>query len=52
MIKKTFSILDIKKYLKVKGFTITKKKEVIRFESLSKTFLSSLIIISIFLLLH
>ena len=48
MIKKKFSILDIKKYLKVNGFTINKKKEVIRFESLSKTFLSSLIIISIF----
>ena len=48
MIKKTFSILDIKKYLRVKGFTISKKKEVIGFESLSKTFLSSLIIISIF----
>ena len=48
MIEKTFSILDIKKYLKVKGFTISKNKEVIGFESLSKTFLSSLIIISIF----
>ena len=51
MTKRQFSILDIKKYLKVKGFIISKKiknKEAIGLESLPKTFLSSLIIISIF----
>ena len=48
MIKKQFSILDIKKYLKVKGFIISKKKKFIGLENLTKTFLSSLIIISIF----
>jgi len=52
MKKIQFSILDIKKFLKQKGFTISKSKkkreEVIDFETLSKTFLSSLIIISIF----
>ena len=51
MTKKIFSIPDIKKFLKTKGFIISKKikdKETIGLESLSKTFLSSLIIISIF----
>ena len=51
MTKKQFSILDIKRYLKEKGFIISKKiknKKAIDLESLSKTFLSSLIIISIF----
>ena len=51
MTKKTFSIPDIKKYLKIRGFTISKKiknKKTIELESLPKTFLSSLIIISIF----
>ena len=52
MKKIQFSILEIKKFLKKKGFVISKskiqKKEVIDFETLSKTFLSSLIIISIF----
>jgi len=55
MTKKIFSIPDIKKYLKIRGFTISKKiknKKTIELESLPKTFLSSLIIISIFLLLH
>ena len=50
MIKNQFTISDIKKYLKVKGFTISKKKKrkIIRLEALSKTFLSSLAIISFF----
>ena len=51
MTKKIFSIPDIKKFLKTKGFIISKKikdKETIGLESLPKTFLSSLIIISIF----
>ena len=49
MTKKIFSILDIKKYLKIRGFTISKTKtKTIELESLPKTFLSSLIIISIF----
>ena len=50
MTKKTFSIPDIKKFLKTKGFIISKKKNknIIGLESLPKTFLSSLIIISIF----
>jgi len=51
MIKKAFSIPDIKKYLKIRPFTISKKiknKKTIELESLPKTFLSSLIIISIF----
>ena len=51
MTKKIFSIPDIKKYLKIRGFTISKKKaktKTIELESLPKTFLSSLIIISIF----
>ena len=44
------SILEIKKYLNKKGFTVIKKnkKKEISFSSLSRTFLSSLIIISIF----
>jgi len=50
--QKKISILEIKKYLNKKGF-IVKKKEEIRTEkneidNLSRTFLSSLIIISIF----
>ena len=51
MTKKIFSIPDIQKYLKIRGFTISKKiknKKTIELESLPKTFLSSLIIISIF----
>ncbi len=47
-----FSILEIKRYLKKNDFIISKKKitkkDVIVLNSLSKTFLSSLIIISIF----
>ena len=51
--QKKISIFEIKKYLNKKGF-IVKKKEEIRTEkneidNLSRTFLSSLIIISIFL---
>ncbi|MDA7714486.1 glucosaminidase domain-containing protein [Candidatus Pelagibacter sp.] len=51
MKKNQFSVLEIKKYLKKKGFIISKKvskEEVIKFDTLSKTFLSCLIIISIF----
>ena len=51
MKKNKFSILEITKYLKEKGFSVSKKKfknEVIGFDTLSKTFLASLIIISIF----
>jgi len=53
MKKNNFSILQIKKYLNKKGFIITKKNETKKNEiglgSLSRAFLSSLIIISIFL---
>ena len=48
------SILEIKKYLKKRGFIVSKKiskKEVIGFDVLSKTFLSCLIIISIFFIM-
>ena len=51
MKKNKFSILEIKKYLKKKGFSVSKQKiknEVIDLDVLSKTFLASLIIISIF----
>ena len=52
MKKKTFPILEIKRYLKKKGFVISKKKLDINKESnlssIARTFLSSLIIISIF----
>ncbi|MDA7831298.1 glucosaminidase domain-containing protein [Candidatus Pelagibacter sp.] len=51
MKKNKFSILEITKYLKEKGFSVSKKKfknEVIGLDTLSKTFLASLIIISIF----
>ena len=52
MKKNQFSFLEIKRYLKKKGFVISKKriekKEAIGLETLSRTFLSSLIIISIF----
>ena len=52
MKKNKFSILEIKRYLKENGFIISKKKkiknEVIGLDVLSKTFLASLIIISIF----
>ena len=52
MKKNKFSILEIKRYLKENGFIISKKKkiknEVMSFDVLSKTFLASLIIISIF----
>ncbi|MDA7751891.1 glucosaminidase domain-containing protein [Candidatus Pelagibacter sp.] len=50
--QKTISIFEIKKYLNKKGFIIKKKKKIKTQESgldnLSRTFLSSLIIISIF----
>ena len=51
MEKKVFSIIQIKKYLKKKGFLISKNVPIEKknnFGSISKTFLSSLIIISIF----
>ena len=51
MKKIQLSILEIKKNLKKRGFIVSKKiskKEVIGFDVLSKTFLSCLIIISIF----
>ena len=52
MKKNQFSFLEIKKYLKNKGFVISKKKvekkNAIGLVALSRTFLSSLIIISIF----
>ena len=52
MKKNQFSFLEIKRYLKKKGFVISKKgidkEETIALETLSRTFLSSLIIISIF----
>jgi len=52
MKNKTFSTLEIKKYLKKKGFVISKKKldakQESNLSSISRTFLSSLIIISIF----
>ena len=52
MHKKKYSILEIKKYLNKKGFIVKKKQkpEIQKsgLENLSKTFLSSLIIISIF----
>ena len=49
--KNKVSISEIQKYLKKKGFTISKKKDVKEESnpgSLSRTFLSSLIIIAIF----
>ena len=50
--KKEYSIFEIKKYLNKKGFVIKKKKKLKTQESgldnISRTFLSSLIIISIF----
>ena len=50
--KKKISIFEIKKYLNKKGFIVKKKKKIKPQESgldnLSRTFLSSLIIISIF----
>jgi Bax protein len=52
MKKNQISILEIKKYLKKKGLIVSKqnipKKKAIGLDTLSKTFLSSLIIISIF----
>ena len=52
MKKNKFSILEIKKYLKENGFIISKQKKIknkfIGLDVLSKTFLASLIIISIF----
>ena len=54
MKKNKFSILEIKKYLKKKGFSVSKQKiknEVIGLDVLSKTFLASLIIISIFFII-
>ena len=50
--KKKYSIFEIKKYLNKKGFVVKKKetlnKHEIEINTLSRTFLSSLIIISIF----
>ena len=50
--QKKISILEIKKYLNKKGFIVKKKKEIRtkknKIDNLSRTFLSSLIIISIF----
>jgi len=50
--KKKYSIFEIKKYLNKKGFVVKKKeklkKDEIGINTLSRTFLSSLIIISIF----
>ena len=50
--KNTFSIIQIRKYLKKKGFLISKNKLISKKESnlgaISRTFLSSLIIISTF----
>jgi Bax protein len=55
MKNKTFTILEIKKYLKKKGLVISRKKLVVKKESnlssISRTFLSSLIIISIFFII-
>ena len=52
MQKKVFSIYQIREYLKKKGFVISKKKQdqkkINNLGSISRTFLSSLIIISIF----
>ena len=52
MKKNKFSFLEIKKYLKENGFIIRKRKKIknqfIDLDVLSKTFLDSLIIISIF----
>jgi len=48
MIEKPFSILQIRKYLKKKGFIISKKKNENNLGAISRTFFSSLIIISIF----
>ena len=48
--KKKYSFFEIKKYLNKKGFIIKKKikTQESRLDNLSRTFLSSLIIISIF----
>ena len=51
MKNKSFSINQIQKYLKKKGFTISQnknEKEKNNIGSISRTFLSSIIIISIF----
>jgi len=49
MIKSKISIIEIKRYLKKKGFEVSKKKkEEDSIGTLSRTFLTSLIIISIF----
>ena len=48
MRSKIFSIHKIRKYLKKKSFTITKNKQESDIQNISRTFLSSLIIISIF----
>ena len=48
-----YSIFEIKKYLNKKGFIVKKKKKIkpqeSGLDSLSRTFLSSLIIVSFFL---
>ena len=50
--KKKYSIFEIKKYLNKKGFIVKKKKkretQDSGLDNISRTFLSSLIIISIF----
>jgi Bax protein len=50
--KKKYSIFEIKKYLNKKGFVVKKKEKIhkseIEINTISRTFLSSLIIISIF----
>ena len=54
MKNKEFSLLEIKRFLKSKGLIIRKniyKKKTITLNTLSKTFLSSLIIISFFFVL-
>ena len=54
MRNKEFSLLEIKRFLKSKGLIIRKniyKKKTITLNTLSKTFLSSLIIISFFFVL-
>ena len=52
MKKQTFPVLQIKKYLREKGFTIIKKKQNVKegsnLGSISRTILSSLVIISFF----
>ena len=50
--KNKISILEIKKFLNKKGFIITKKKQIKKYEnslgSLTRTFLTSLVVILFF----